>query len=42
MTILMTTLQGFKNYIEAEDPDILVLNETKVRYTYGTAFKHAS
>ena len=24
-------IQGFKYYVEAEDPDILILTETKVR-----------
>ncbi|KAF7969275.1 hypothetical protein HWV62_27801 [Athelia sp. TMB] len=27
---LLNSIQGFKHYVEAEDPDILVLNETKV------------
>ena len=30
-------LQGFKHYLEAEDPDILIITETKVRQTGSLA-----
>ncbi len=33
----MVVIQGFKYYVEAEDPDILILTETKVStYQRGT------
>jgi hypothetical protein len=30
----LISAQGFKYYIEAEDPDVIVLTETKVVYTF--------
>ena len=31
MSFILCAMQGFKYYIEAEDPDVLILTETKVQ-----------
>jgi AP endonuclease 1 len=36
----LSTIQGFKYYVEAEDPDILILTETKVNCDYVACARH--